>query len=101
MLKVNKDGSLEVYERDAFSLMCLTDFEIEDVSSLKMIIVDEDNKKIIEKSATKNEKNIYFIFNSSDVNMTSGMYCYYIICEIDEQNRTTLTQNILKVKKGV
>lgn len=101
MLRVNKDGSLEVHKGDAFSLMCSTDFEIENAENLKMIVLDEDNKKIIEKSATKNEKNIYFIFSSNETNLTPNIYTYYIIWEIDEQNRTTLTQNILKVKRGV
>ena len=101
MLKVNKDGSVEIYQGDAFSLMCSIDFSIEDVTQLKMIVVDENNEKIVEKSAEKYDENLYFVWGSNDSNLSPNMYTFYIIWEIDEQNRTTMMQNILKVKRSV
>lgn len=100
MLKVNRDGSIEIYQRDAFSLICSIDFSIEDVTQLKMIVLDENNEKIVEKNAEKHDENIYFVWGSNDSNLTPNMYSYYIIWDIDGQNRTTLMQNILKVKRS-
>lgn len=100
MLKMNADGSIEIYQRDTFSLLCSVDFEIDKTEDLKLIIVDDNNEKIIEKNAEKHDENIYFIFNSNETNLSPNVYTMFFIWEIDEQNRTILTQNVLKVKRG-
>ena len=101
MLLVNKDNSIEIYQGDAFSLLCQIDFEINNAEDLIFILTDENNEKIIEKNAVKNDENYYFIWGSEETNLTPGLYNYYIKWSYDDKNSTTITNNILKVRRSI
>ena len=101
MLLVNKDNSLEIHSGDSFSLLCEIDFEINEPSDLIFVLTDEKNEKIIEKKAEKHGDYLYFIFASDDTKLSSGLYNYYIKWTFDEQNGTTIINNVLKVKRSV
>lgn len=100
MLLVNKDNSIEIYQGDAFSLLCQIDFEINNPEDLTFILTDENNVKIIEKNAVKNEGHLYLIFDTKETNLTPGLYNYYIKWYYDDKNSTTITNNILKVRRS-
>lgn len=101
MLLVNKDNSIEIHSGDSFSLLCEIEFEIDEPSDLIFIVTDENNEKIIEKKAEKHGDYLYFVCSSNDTKLTPKIYNYYIKWTFDEQNGTTITNNILKVKRSV
>ena len=100
MLKVNRDGSLEIHRRDAFSLLCNSNEKL-DTDNLYFYMFNEENEIVLEKKAIKNEENTFFVFSSDNTNLTPNLYSFVIIYNIDEQNRTVLHQNTLKVKNCI
>ena len=101
MLKVFKDNSIEIHKGDAFSLMCHTDAEIENVEQLVFYLLDESNKIILEKHAKRYENGVFFVFNSEETNIHPNVYNYVIKYIIDDTNGTTIHNNSLKVRQCV
>lgn len=100
MLQVQRDNTIIIHKSDAFSLLCASDAEL-DASKLFFYATNESNEIVIEKQAEKHENGIYFVFNSNDTNLEPTVYNYFVKYTIDEQNKTTILNSTLKVRRSI
>ena len=100
MLQVN-NGEIIIHKGDAFSLLCMSDYENIEAERLNFYVVDEENNIILKKTAKNYENGVYFVFNSDDTKLSPNVYNYFVQYTIDEQNVITTNNNTLKVRQSV